>query len=207
MANVGRRPGPTRTREDILQAARIQFAERGYRATTLRSIAGAANVHPALLHHYFRTKQDLYSHALTIPANPWEVLDRLLERTPRNRLPEALVRHFVSTWRDPQSGPRLRAQARQTFGDAPAPSLAKSHMETLVFPRIATATGLPESNVAAAISQLLGVVLMDSLLELRQLAALTEDELVAVLTPAIRQTLRHSKPDQDPRLMPAIGRL
>ena len=190
VAKVGRRPGPSQTREVILEAARIQFAERGYRATTLRSIAEAADVHPALLHHYFGTKQALYSQSLSIPADPWEVLDRLLERTSRNRLPEALVRHFVSTWRDPHSGPALRAQARQNFGDAPAPSLTKSHMETLVFPHIAAATGIPEANVAAAISQILGVVLMDSLLELRPLSTLTEDELVTLLTPAIRQTLR-----------------
>jgi AcrR family transcriptional regulator len=174
-----------------VEVARTQFAERGYRATTLSSIAAAAEVHRALLFHYFGTKQALYSEAIGIPVDPWAVLDQLLERTSRNRLPEALVRHFVSTWRDPQFGPVLRAQTRQTLGDAPSPSLAKSHLETLVFPRIAAATGIPESNVAAAISQLLGVVLMDSLLGLRQLSVLTEDELVALLAPAVRQTLRH----------------
>ena len=41
------------TRERILAAARAAFAERGFGATSLRSIATTAGVDPALTIHYF----------------------------------------------------------------------------------------------------------------------------------------------------------
>lgn len=79
MPKTGRRPGSTQTRDQILTVARSQFADRGYRQTTIRSVADTAGVHPALLHHYFSTKEQRYSQALDLPVNPAEVLERLLE--------------------------------------------------------------------------------------------------------------------------------
>jgi len=94
-----------------------QFADRGYARTTLRSIADVANVHPALLHHHFGTKQQLYRAALDLPEDPTEVLDRLLAETPREQFAEALARYVISTWRDPETGPQLRAMTRQNLAD------------------------------------------------------------------------------------------
>ena len=44
-----RRPGTTDTRARILTAARQEFATKGFRGATIRSIAGAAGVDVALL--------------------------------------------------------------------------------------------------------------------------------------------------------------
>jgi AcrR family transcriptional regulator len=189
MAKPGRRPGPSQTREQILQAAREQFAGRGYTRTTLRSVAEAAQVHPALLHHYFRTKQQLYRDALDLPVDPWEVLTRLLTQTPADQFPGALVRQFVSTWRDPVAGPRLRAMARSTYGDPDGTSMARSHTEAVLIPRFADALGVPEVNVAAALSHLIGLTLADTVLGIRQLNHATEDDLVALVGPVISQYL------------------
>lgn len=48
-----------RTREAIVRVAIGLFVERGYRATTLVEIAGAAGVAPSTLHAYFPVKSDL----------------------------------------------------------------------------------------------------------------------------------------------------
>jgi AcrR family transcriptional regulator len=189
MAKPGRRPGPSRTREQILQAAREQFADRGYTAATLRSVAEAAQVHPALLHHYFRTKQQLYRDALGLPFDLWEVLTRLLAQTPTDQLPGALTRHFVSTWRDPVAGPRLRAMARSTYGDPDGTTMARSHTETVLIPRFAGALGVPEINVAAALSHLIGLTLADTILGIGQLRHASEDDLVALVGPVISHYL------------------
>lgn len=45
---IGRRPGPSSTREDILHAARRRFAQQGYDRATFRNIAADAGVDPAL---------------------------------------------------------------------------------------------------------------------------------------------------------------
>ena len=199
MAKAGRRPGPSQTREQIIRAAREQFAERGYTRTTLRSVAAAAHVHPGLLHHYFGTKQQLYRDALDLPVDPWEVLARLLTGTPRDQLADALTRQFVSTWRDPASGTRLRAMARRTYSDPDATSMARAHLQTVLIPRFASALGIPEANVAAALSHLIGLTLLDTLIGVDQLTNLSDDELIALIRPAIsryitptRQTTRQA---------------
>jgi AcrR family transcriptional regulator len=187
MAKPGRRPGPSHTRDQILRAARELFAERGYARTTVRSVAAAAAVNQGLIHHYFGSKEQLYREALDLSVDPWQVLTRLLDDTPRDQLPEALVRQFVASWRDPVLGTRLQARARQTYGDPDGTSMARAHLETVLIPRLANALHIPPANVAAALSHLIGLTLLDTLVGVEQLSDLSNDELVALVEPAIRR--------------------
>jgi len=57
---AGRRPGPARTREAILDAARAEFADAGYAAALIRRVARRAGVDPALVYHYFAGKPGLF---------------------------------------------------------------------------------------------------------------------------------------------------
>ena len=66
---AGRRPGTPDTREAILKVARREFATRGYDATSLRLIAAEAQVDPALVIHYFGTKDNLFIAATGLPAS------------------------------------------------------------------------------------------------------------------------------------------
>ena len=188
MAATGRRPGPTRTKDTILAAARAQFAARGYTATTLRSVARAAGVHPALIHHHFGSKEQLYNAALSLPVEPIETLTRLTQ-LPREEFPEQLVRHFVSTWRDPQAGPVLHALLRRAVSEPDQAALLRSHAETVLVPRIASALGIPELNVAAAFAQLIGLTIADTLIGIGPLTHATEDQIVTLVTPAISRCL------------------
>ena len=82
MARTGRRPGVSGTREAILDAARRAFAEQGYQHATIRGVADLAGVDPALVHHYFGTKQRLFVAAVQLPVNPVEHLMAVLEEDP-----------------------------------------------------------------------------------------------------------------------------
>ncbi|WP_255285866.1 TetR family transcriptional regulator, partial [Streptomyces niveus] len=53
-------------RERILEAARTEFAERGYDKTSVRGIAKVAGVDPALVHHYFGTKEEVFGAAIEV---------------------------------------------------------------------------------------------------------------------------------------------
>ncbi|MFL6154748.1 MAG: TetR/AcrR family transcriptional regulator, partial [Marmoricola sp.] len=75
----GRRKGSPDTRAAILEAARGLFAENGFSGTSVRAVAGAAGVDPALVHHYFGTKDDLFVAALELPVDPRVVLAPVLE--------------------------------------------------------------------------------------------------------------------------------
>ncbi|WP_199565049.1 TetR/AcrR family transcriptional regulator [Spongiactinospora rosea] len=58
-----------RTEERILDAARALFAERGFERTTIRAVATAASVDPALVMQYFGSKRELFGQAaLALPA-------------------------------------------------------------------------------------------------------------------------------------------
>ena len=43
---------------------------KGFAGTTIRAVAAEAGVDPALVHHYFGTKDDLFLAALEIPVDP-----------------------------------------------------------------------------------------------------------------------------------------
>jgi AcrR family transcriptional regulator len=192
MARRGRRPGPTQTRGQILDVARRQFAERGYNKTTIRSIAAEAEVHPALLNHYFDTKHELYREALDLPVDPTEVLVRLLDQTPREEFAEALARHFISTWRDPQTGAWMRTLARQNLAEPEGLALTRAHLQSLVIPRIATTLDIPPANAAAGFASLLGITWADSLIGVTQLTQLSADALVALIVPILNAQFRAS---------------
>jgi AcrR family transcriptional regulator len=185
VGKVGRRPGPSQSREQILKSARDLFAERGYTGTTVRAVAAAAGVQPGLLHHFFGGKEQLYREALNLSVDPWEVLTRLIDDTPRSQIAEALARQFVTSWRDPVLGPQLRARVRQTYGEPDGSSMTRVHMENVLIPRFASALEIPEANVAAALSHLVGLTLLDTVIGVQQLHGLSENELVELVEPAI----------------------
>ena len=107
----GRRPAGEDTRGLIEEAARAEFAERGYDGTTLRAVARRAGVDAALVHHYFEGKADLFAQAVVLTrVNPGHVVAGL--QGPSDTLGDRLVRTFLSVWDDPVNGERLVAMLR-----------------------------------------------------------------------------------------------
>ncbi len=67
-----------RRREQLLEVAFALFAERGYRATSVRDITRAAGVTEAVLYHYFGNKADLLAAVLAVYA-PFAGYRRILD--------------------------------------------------------------------------------------------------------------------------------
>jgi AcrR family transcriptional regulator len=105
-------PGPRDERgvlaARILAAARDQFAEHGWAGTAIRAVARTAGVDPALIYHYFGSKEGLLD-AATTPPQKW--LDAVAETwaTPTADLGRQLIRTVLDTWTDEEVGPILRA--------------------------------------------------------------------------------------------------
>ncbi len=95
MVGRGRRPGGADTRAEIVEAARIAFAEDGYAKTSIRSIARQAKVDPALVHHYFADKAALFAETMELPADP-KVIAAEVTTGPFSG--ERLVERFLSQW-------------------------------------------------------------------------------------------------------------
>lgn len=185
MPRAGRRPGPTHTREAILEAARAQFSGRGYDGTTVRSVAASADVNPALIHHYFGTKERLFIAALNLPIDPTEAITRALAEGSRAEFPERFVRYFISAWRHPVVGQALQAALRRAASDEASAALIRNLAEKVLLTRAEDALGVPKLQLAAAISHLIGLVLAATILRIEPLASATDDELVNLVVPAI----------------------
>lgn len=79
MTPRGRRPaGSPDAREAILAAARTAFARDGY-STSLRGIARDAGVDPALVHHYFPGRAQLFTAGSAGEAGPRSAGDNMME--------------------------------------------------------------------------------------------------------------------------------
>lgn len=81
----GRRQGRSTSWELIVASAGKLFAERGFAATSLREIARDAGVDPALVHHYFSGKDDLFNACVALAADPDEVLREVSGTPPVER--------------------------------------------------------------------------------------------------------------------------
>src|SRR4029450_9243081 len=81
-------------------AARIVFAEKGYDKASIRAIATEAKVDPALVHHYFGTKEKLFLASMNSPIDPVEVVPKALAG-PREEAGKRLVTVVLSVWDSP----------------------------------------------------------------------------------------------------------
>ena len=128
----GRRPGDSGTREAILSAARAAFAEQGYDKATIRGIAARAAVDPALVLHYFGSKERLFGAALQIPFTPGEVLRTALGADP-DRLGEVIVRAFLNAWEPAETRPALIAMVRSAMTNDVAQAMVREFLDRRVF--------------------------------------------------------------------------
>lgn len=95
MTPVGRRPGKADTRNEIVEAAARVFAEKGYEGASLRAVARTAGVDPALVHHYFDGKADLFVTAMALPFDPSDV--RHHASSPE-RTGATVIESFLTMW-------------------------------------------------------------------------------------------------------------
>lgn len=112
----GRRPGSPNTRSQILDAARSEFSSSGYDGATIRGVAGLAGVDPALVLHYFGSKEELFSAALELPVDPAGRIRQVIEASD-GPLGESLVRTMLGIWDDPDNRRPLLAALRSATGD------------------------------------------------------------------------------------------
>ena len=191
----GRRPAGSDTRAEIVAAARTEFAEAGYAAASIRSIARRAEVDPALVHHYFDGKPALFGEVLDFPVNP-ELLLRRLHETPRERVGTALVTSFLDVWDDGIGRERLRVIFASILSSEEAARPVREFLANEVFGRLAVysdGTPLPRAEALRAggyaAAQLLGVALLRYVIGSPSLVEASRAELVAALGPTVQRYL------------------
>jgi len=186
-ARRGRRPGAPDTKAAILAVARAQFAAQGFGRTTIRGVAGEAGVDPALVHHYFGTKDDLFVAALELPVDPRGVIGPALAGG-LDGAAERLLTAFLSVWDDPDMRASLLVVVRGMLEPEGHRMLREGFLPAVIVPAAAV-LGLddPERRMALVASQVMGLILARYLLEIEPLASMPSADVVAAIAPTIQR--------------------
>ncbi len=190
MARTGRRPGGEDTRGAILAAARSTFASHGFHASTIRGIAADAGVDPALVHHYFGSKEDLFGAAIHLPLRPKEAAEQILTGG-LDDAGERLVRLFLGVWENPASRDSLLAMLRGAFTTQQGADTLREFFESVMLDRVAPSLDLPDARlrVSLVVSQMVGVAILRYVIGFEALRAASVEELVELIAPRIQHYL------------------
>ena len=196
MARTGRRPGNQDTREVILAAAREAFADRGFDGASIRAIATAAGVDPALVHHYFGTKDQLFLDAMQVPVDPSAAITSALAGD-RDGAGERLLRTMLTVWDSPL-GTAAAAMVRSAVSNETFARLLREFIKRRIMRRIATHLDLDpaESDLRTTLvaSQIAGLIMVRYLIRLEPLASLPAATVAALVGPNVQHYLTGALP-------------
>ena len=186
----GRRRGDSGTRQAILEAARDLFAAKGYQAATVRDIAAAARVDPALIRHYFGSKDDLFAATLHVPPELLHTAAAVLAGD-ASTLGERFVRAYLGFWEDAATAAPMRAIFRTAVTSDKAADLLLEFLQSRVLRELAPSLGTdrPELRALLASTHLLGVAIARFVVHVEPLASLDREALVALLAPTVQRYL------------------
>ena len=189
MPRTGRRRGTTLTRDKILDAARTHFGEAGFDGATIRGIASAAGVDPALVPHYFGSKEGVFKAAVEFPADPAEFIPRLLAPG-IDGLGERLTLFFLETWDSP-AGASLLGLIRSVVSSELAADLMREFVTREVLGRLAAAIEIdhPQLRASLVATQLVGLAMLRYVIKVRTLERASRRELARWIGPSIQRYL------------------
>ena len=191
MAKRAITPGPRDERgvlaARILAAARDEFAQHGWAGSTIRAVARAADVDPALVYHYFGSKEGLLD-AATNPPQKWLESVAKVWTTPVDQLGAALITLLLASWADDEIGPTLRA-ILQTAAHEPT---TREKLRRVVEGSLMGVSELGSderdrlTRSGLISSQMMGVALMRYVWKIEPVASMPDNEVVAAIAPNLQ---------------------
>ena len=175
-------------RTAILDAAREQFGERGYAAASVRGIARTAGVDPALVHHYFGTKEQVFVAAMELPFDPAEQIPVVLAGDP-DGVGERLVRLFLGVWEQPGFRAPILGMLRSAMTGEQGAAMLREFVGTALLGRLAQSLEGPDValRISTAAAQMVGIVMLRYVIKIPPLAAATDEEIVALIAPILQR--------------------
>lgn len=198
----GRRVGESGTKEAILDAAQDLFAKSGYDGASLRSIAAQAGVDPALIRHFFGSKQGLFAFTMTHRTEIPTRIAKELTGDPGD-VGRRVTDTYLTLWEDESTRPILlglfrSAMTTQTAVRMFADTLAARIQEEGSLPAAVTPNGF-----MLAATHLLGVAIARHILKLPGISDMPHNELVEMLAPEIQNDLAPEAGSRSERDLPS----
>ena len=181
MARTGRRPGPSTTRAEILDAARSLFGTHGYDRTTLRMIADEAKVDAALVARAFGSKHGLFLAAVEWPWDPTVVVPAIAAG-PRSRAGYRMAELVIDTWENPDQRAPIVALLGSTAVSDVARTLLGEFITTQVQVPFARACGFDQPELRGALigAHALGLCIARYVLAIEPLASIEPVPLIEI---------------------------
>lgn len=186
------KPGPRDERgvlsARIVSAARDEFAENGWAGTTIRAIARAADVDPALVYHYFGSKEALLD-AATTPPQRWLESVAATWTTPEPEVGAALLRLMLGAWADDEIGPVLRAVLLTAAHESATREKLRRIVETSLMGVSRLGVDEHDRKVRSGLiaSQIMGLAMMRYVWKIEPVASMSDDEVVAAIAPNLQR--------------------
>ena len=145
---------------------------------------------PALVIHYFGSKDALFAEVLQLPVRPREVFTRAAAAEP-GRIGETVVRAFLEAWEPPEQRVRLTAMLRSATTNETAMRILRELLVREVFAPMTETLAVPDGELRATLvgSQFVGLALMRYVGGIEPLASASVDELVAAVGPTVQRYL------------------
>lgn len=197
---IGRAPGSPPNREAILQAARAYFEQHGYDGATIRGIAGKAGVDPALVHHYFGSKDQLMVAAMKLPLNPRDVVAELIAGDV-DTVGERMLRRVLAVWGDEwgKGGPFI-GLIRSAVTREDAARMMREFFTREIIGRVVESLDVsqPRLRVALVASQLMGLAMVRYILRFEPIASADPETLIACYAPTVQRFMTGPLPGDEP---------
>jgi len=185
----GRRPGASDTRERIAVAAREKFAELGYERATFRAIGAAAGVDPALVVHFYGSKQDLFRQVMSLPPDVASALVEIADGH-REQMGRRLAELVMASLESPATRPIVLGRIRSASSHPDAASLVR---ETVIrdLTALTTAIGSDRPDIRAVLigAHIVGIALARYVVEVEPLASLSSSEVTELIAPTFQAFL------------------
>jgi len=187
---AGRRPGSDDTRGRILASAREAFAERGFDGATVREVAARAEVDPALVHHYFGSKQRLFVAAMEFPVDVGQVFVAVAAGPP-GEIGERVVRTFLGIWDRPSVRQLILGIVRSATTDATAAAMFRTVLVEGPLRAMTATIDAPDGALRATLvgTQLIGLTMARYVVVLEPLASLDVEALASLVGPTVTRYL------------------
>jgi AcrR family transcriptional regulator len=199
MHKIGRRPGTSTTREEIVAAASVAFSTAGYDATSIRGVAAEAGVDPALVRRYFGGKEQLFSAVVTSVFRPDRAVTMLLDG-PRGKLGERLAAYVFGLLGDVQNPGPLLGLMRSAATNDHAAELIREFLANEMLGVVTRRLDVddPDLRAALAASQLVGLAIARYAVRVDALVEASDAALTRWIAPTLQRYLTGRRPDRSP---------
>ncbi|WP_058045658.1 TetR family transcriptional regulator [Streptomyces roseifaciens] len=186
--DAGSGPG---ARERILAAARAEFAERGYDKASIRAIARGADVDPALVHHYYGPKEQIFAAAIATDFAPALEAPDVVQAGGPDDLGERLTRFILGVWENPDTREQLLAIVRSAVANETAAAVFRDLVTTRLMARIAGELDIPDPKLRSelAAAHLVGVAMLRYVIKVEPLASADLEQVIGMVAPAVQRHL------------------